>query len=145
MKASRLLAATLIGAVGQSLAQERPQPGAYDGRWSVLLVCEDVKDKNGLVKGYELSFHADISGSKLKGQYGSVGVPNSIVYEGTVQSDGTLEIEAAGVTGKSEFSVGKVAQGTPYRYTMNGSLGPNSGRAVRREGRSCSATFSRQQ
>jgi hypothetical protein len=144
MKAGQLLATALLFAAGQLPAQQRVPPDGHEGRWSVVLACDDVKDKNGLVKGYEFSFHADIKDGRLKGQYGSVGAPNSITYEGTVQPDGTLEIEATGITGKSEFSVGKVAQGTPYKYTMNGSLGLNSGRAVRRESRPCIATFSRQ-
>ena len=53
MKASQLLATALLAAVGQPHAQERSLPGAQDGRWSVLLICEDVKDKNGLVKDSE--------------------------------------------------------------------------------------------
>jgi hypothetical protein len=115
----------------------------YDGRWSVLLVCPDTTDKSGLVKGYEYSFTVSIREGALQGEYGAPGHPASVVYTGQVGNDGTLEIKATGNTGRSEYSVGKVAQGTQYGYTMRGKLEQSRGQATRRELRPCTATFSR--
>lgn len=115
----------------------------YDGDWSVLLDCADTRDKSGLVKGYEYTFHVSIVGGKLRGQYGAKGAPASIVYTGEVSADGALELSAVGNTGRSENSVGKVAQGTPYSYTMVGKLEQSRGQAVRRELRPCTASFAK--
>lgn len=115
----------------------------YDGEWSVVLVCADTQDKSGLVKGYEFTFHVVIADGKLQGQYGAKGRPSSVLYSGEVGADGTLEIRAVGNTGESDRSVGKVARGTAYSYTMAGKLEASHGQAVRRELRPCTATFGR--
>ncbi len=120
-----------------------PMAGPYDGEWSVVLDCADTQDKSGLVKGYEFTFHVTIANGKLQGQYGAKGAPASVVYSGDVGADGTLELRASGNTGNSEQSVGKVARGSAYSYTMAGKLEQSRGQAVRRELRPCTAAFSR--
>ena len=115
----------------------------FDGRWSVLLVCPDTNDKSGLVKGYEYTFTVAIRDGALQGEYGAPGHPASVVYAGHVSNDGVLEIHATGNTGRSDYSVGKVAQGTQYNYTLRGKLEPSRGQATRRELRPCTATFSK--
>lgn len=124
---------------GSTAAAERP----YDGRWAVLLVCPDTQDRSGLVKGYEYSFSVSVKDGALQGEYGAPGHPASVAYTGQVGDDGTLEIKATGNTGRSDFSVGKVAQGTQYGYTMQGRLEGSRGQATRRELRPCTANFSR--
>lgn len=118
-------------------------PSAFDGRWSVMLVCPDTTDKSGLVKGYEYTFPVSIREGAVLGEYGAPGHPASVFYAGQVGDDGTLEIKATGNTGRAEYSFGKVAQGTRYGYTMHGKLEGSSGQATRRELRPCTATFSR--
>ena len=125
--------------LAEATAAERP----YDGRWAVLLVCPDTQDRTGLVKGYQYSFSVSIKDGALQGEYGAPGHPASVAYTGQVGDDGTLEIRATGNTGRSDFSVGKVAQGTQYNYTMQGRLEGSRGQATRRELRPCTATFSR--
>ena len=115
----------------------------FDGRWSVVLVCPDTTDKSGLVKGYEYTFAILIHDGAVHGEYGAPGHPASVVYDGTVGDDGTLEIAATGNTNRSEYSVGKVPQGTRYGYTMQGKLAGSAGQATRRELRPCTATFGR--
>lgn len=115
----------------------------FDGRWSALLVCPDTKDKSGLVKGYEYSFTVTIRDGALQGQYGEPGHPASVTYTGQVSNDGVLEVHATGNTGRSDYTVGKVAQGTTYTYTLQGKLEQSSGQATRKELRPCTATFSR--
>ncbi|MDP9043360.1 MAG: hypothetical protein M3O01_00985 [Pseudomonadota bacterium] len=115
----------------------------FDGRWSVLLVCADTQDKRGVVKGYQYAFTVTIRDGALQGEYGAPGHPASVVYTGQVGTDGALQIQATGNTGRSDYSVGEVAQGTPYGYTMQGMLERSRGQATRKELRPCTATFSR--
>ena len=80
----------------------------------------------------------------LQGEYGAPGHPASVAYSGQVGDDGKLEIKATGNTGRSDLSVGKVAQGTHYGYTMQGKLEGSRGQATRRELRPCTADLSKQ-
>ena len=134
--------ALLVLAPAVGLAEDA-RPTAFEGRWFVDLVCEDVKENGQLAKGYELRFEAEVRNGRLTGQYGSPGSPSSLTLVGTVAPDGTLELRADGQTGKSDRTVGYVPQGTRYGYTMEGLLSGNQGSARRRELRPCSATFSR--
>jgi hypothetical protein len=136
-------AALLLGPGGWPPAAAADAAHPYDGEWSVVLACDDIHDRSGLVKGYEYTFHVSIVDGKVEGQYGAKGAPASVVYSGQVQTDGTLEIRAVGNTGKSDRSVAKVAQGTAYSYTLAGKLESSHGQAVRRELRPCTATFGR--
>jgi hypothetical protein len=115
----------------------------HDGRWSVSLVCPDTRDRSGLVRGYRYDFDVVIDGGILKGQYGSPGAPASVSYTGKVHRDGSLEVLAQGNTGKRDYAVGRVDEGTAYAYTLHGKLGDTSGEASRREVRACTATFNR--
>ena len=116
---------------------------AFDGRWAVLLSCPDTRDKNGLVKGYEYHFTATVQDGALEGKYGAPGHPSSVVYTGQVSAEGVLDIQATGNTGRSDYSVGKVAQGTQYTYTMRGKLEASRGQATRSDLRPCTASFSK--
>ena len=141
---SRVAATLLLCCSAVSGAFGAGSPGGpFDGEWSVVLVCADTQDKNGLVKGYEYTFRVTIADGKLYGQYGSKGAPASLLYSGEVGGDGTLEVRAVGNTGQSDRSVGRVARGTEYAYTMSGKLDRAHGQAVRRELRPCTATFDR--
>ena len=142
---SRLKSATVLClCLAASLSENARAAGSgFDGRWSVVLVCPDTTDKNGLIKGYEYTFAVSILEGVLQGEYGAPGHPASVVYTGRVSDDGTLEITATGNTGQSEYAIGKVAQGTRYSYTMQGKLVGSGGRATRRELRPCTATFAR--
>ena len=126
-----------------SLAQGSNAAAPFDGRWSVALTCPDTTDKSGPVKGYEYIFAVSIREGVVKGEYGVPGHPASVFYAGKVSDDGSLEITATGNTGRSEYSVGKVAQGTRYSYTMQGKLAGSSGEATRKEVRPCTAVFAR--
>ena len=134
---------TALGLAASSSQSIAAAPSPFDGRWSVVLVCSDTSDRNGLVKGYEYTFAVMIHEGAVKGEYGAPGHPASVVYSGHVSDDGTLQITATGNTGLSDYSVGKVQRGTPYSYTMQGKLAGTSGQAARRELRPCTATFAR--
>jgi hypothetical protein len=134
--------AAASGACAQ--ASSVPISSVHDGRWSVALVCPDLKNQSSLIKGYEYTFAAVVKDGKLEAQYGTPGQPDSLSLAGIVRSDGALEITANGIVGASTSAVGMVPRGTPYHYTMRGHLGGTGGQAVRREARACTATFSRQ-
>ena len=140
------LTAAMLLVTGNAMSQQsEPKLSAtHDGRWSVFLVCPDVKDNKGLVKGYDYNFVVTVAAGRLEGQYGETGTPSSVNYMGYVHQDGTLDIKASGNVGSSEFAAGKAAKGSAYTYTLHGKLNQSSGQALRREARPCTATFARQ-
>ena len=139
-----LLAALLFAATLPCRAETGdPAVAAFDGRWSVDLVCPDTRDRNGLVRGYVFSFEVTVADGRMAGQRGVAGSPSSVAFTGLVARDGTLEIKAVGMTGNPEYTVGDVTRGTPYAYTMSGRLDGSQGQAIRRELRPCTASFGR--
>jgi hypothetical protein len=143
----RVLAAVFaaLAAVTCCFAQAAATPlsTAHDGLWSVSLNCADIRDQTGFVKGYTYHFTIQIVSGQLDGE-GKSAPPAFIRFTGHVLSDGTLVINANGISGNPEVTVGKVPRGTPYRYTMKGKLDANRGRAERVELRPCTADFVRQ-
>jgi len=132
-----------LAAPAAALAQDARTPASYDGRWSVTLVCDDLKEEGRVVKGYEYRFFVDVRNGHLEGQYKAPGSPGSLTMTGTVVPDGGLQITADGITRHSEYTVGRVAQGTHYTYTMEGRLSGTAGSARRRELRPCAASFAK--
>ena len=115
---------------------------AFDGRWAVTLVCDDLQYKEKLVKGYTHNFFIDVKAGQLQGQYKQAGTPGSLSMVGNIQADGTAEIDANGQTSNPDMAVGRTTQpGTPYSYRMRGTFTPSSGKATRIELRPCEATF----
>jgi deoxycytidylate deaminase len=137
----------LNGTTAQSPNQEISSvqsSDAFDGRWSVTLVCDDVRDNGALVKGYTYLFVANIKHGRLEAQYKKAGYPGSVTYIGQVQRDGTVEIMANGQTGNSEYTMGHATKGTPYAYLLKGNFSESNGHATRTAVRPCEAYFSRQ-
>ena len=126
-----------------AFAEVRPTTDAFDGTWSVTLVCDDTRDRDGLVKGYRFVFDVQVANGRLDGWQGDEGQPSSLHLTGTVHDGGALEIRAEGRSGASEYVVGRAARGTPYAYTMSGRLDGAGGDAVRREVRPCRASFAK--
>jgi len=114
---------------------------AFDGHWAVSLVCEDVRDKGKFVKGYVFNFFSDIKDGRLTGQYGQIGLPSSLTMVGVIQADGTAMINANGLTGNPDATVGNLQPNTRYSYRMRGTFDSVSGKATRIELRPCEATF----
>ncbi len=114
---------------------------AYDGRWAITLVCDDIRDKGALIKGYSHRFLVDVQGGRLTGQRGQVGRPDSLTLDGFIRADGSAEIKANGLTGNPEYAVGHVQASSPYSYRMRGTFTKTSGKATRIELRPCEATF----
>lgn len=125
-------------------AQDAMLSTEHDGKWLVALVCDDVKDKGGFVRGYAFTFPVDVKAGRLFGEHQERGSTATVRFEGTVAVGGALEIRATGTTGSPEYSVGYVPRGRPYGYTMTGQMSAKSGTATRRELRPCNAAFTRQ-
>ena len=142
----RLAAACCTVLLASSGARAQPAAAgasAFDGRWAVTLVCQDVNDDRGFARGYTFEFAVDVKDGRLSGRHGQAGLPSSLTLAGTVQPDGTVDIDARGRTGDPQYTVGRVTKSTPYSYRMRGLLTPTGGKATRLELRPCEATFSR--
>ena len=143
-KAQRTALVASLGACSVlGLPAAEAAPSTFDGRWSVSLVCDDVRENGVFAKGYTFKFLVDVQDGRLSGQYGEKGQPSSLALEGRVDADGSLDLIAQGRTGKSEYTVGRVQPSTPYSYRMKGQLTGSTGRAARIELRPCLATFER--
>lgn len=115
----------------------------FDGQWTVSLVCEGAQYKGQHVKGYVYDFPVDVRDGKISGRYGQPGQPASLSMIGAIQQDGTVTINASGITSKNQRAV-KGRTSSPYSYRMIGKFSHTSGKARRIETRSCAATFSKQ-
>ena len=117
---------------------------AFDGRWAVSLICEDVHKNGFLVKGYTLNFYADVKDGRLMGKLGQSGQPASMTMIGILHKDGVAQINVQGLTGKSEYTIMHVQPGKLYSYRMHGTFTQDNGRASRIELRPCEAVFIKQ-
>jgi len=122
----------------------------FDGRWATKYVCDDAHAKGRLTgrdivfKGYTYEFDVTIEHGKLDGQFGQVGSPDSVTFEGEVQQDGTTDILGHSYTGKTIYAVGRAAKGTPYAHILKGKFSGSTGQATQTEVRHCEATFAKQ-
>lgn len=141
----RAACCVVVAAVVPSAARAEPPPStsAFDGAWWVALSCADVRTASSYAKGYDFAFAATIREGRLDAQYGDPDAPSSLHLQGRVDASGALEIRAVGFTGSSEYTVGSVARGSRYGYTMTGHLDADRGEAARRETRPCSAVLTR--
>jgi len=116
---------------------------AFDGRWAVTLICEDVDEGGKTAKGYTYKFFSDVREGRLTAQRGQPGTPGSLTWIGVIKVDGSAEINAHGLTASPDYNVGHVRPGSAYFYRMRGTFTPMSGKATRIEARPCEATFFR--
>jgi hypothetical protein len=121
-----------------------PTNNAFDGRWNVALVCDDLTYKGRPIKGYAIGFPVDIRENRITGQYGQAGQAASLSMTGSIRGDGATEITVNGQTGNPDLTVGGVARNTPYTYHLRGSFSTDKGQANRVELRPCEASFTRE-
>jgi hypothetical protein len=120
------------------------QSSAHDGLWSVFLTCADTQDRAGFVRGYTYNFAVQIVEGRLEGHFNESTPPAFVHFAGRVLADGTLFIDADGLSGAPDATLGKQPRGTSYHYTMKGKLEADRGKAQRVEVRPCTAEFARQ-
>ena len=114
---------------------------AFDGRWAVTLVCEDVGEGGKVAKGYTYNFFSDVKEGRLTAQKGETGTPGSLTWVGVIKADGSAEINSSGLTANPDYAVGHARPSSPYSYRMRGTFTPTSGKATRIELSPCEATF----
>ena len=127
----------------QARAGPPSSPQRFDGQWKVWLVCDDVQDKDRLVKGYRKAFLMEVVGGRISGQDGTIGAPASLTLSGSIAPDGASEISAVGFTGSPAYTMGNVAAGVEYSYPMRGMFTDIKGQANRIGVRPCAATFTK--
>lgn len=113
----------------------------FDGRWEVTITCSAAADG---ARGYTLRFSARVQDGVFAGAYrGSSAAEGSLDLSGPIAADGTARLAARGLTGDPRTAVGRVAQQTPYAYTLEARFQGDAGAGRRIETRPCEASFRR--
>jgi hypothetical protein len=110
----------------------------FDGRWFVTEVCQTTSDG---ASGYTFHFTAEVTNGILHGENGVRNQPGWLSLDGKLQPDGTAVLAAVGLTGGSNFNVGRVMPKTSYNYHVNAHFEGIQGTGTRVELRPCSLTF----
>ena len=126
-----------ISAMGQPGSAS---PTRFDGQWSVSLVCQTTTDG---AAGYITNFMADVRNGTLHGEHGVPKVSGWLGLDGKIQPDGTALLLASGLTGPSNFNVGKVMPDTPYSFHVDARFDATQGSGTRVEVRPCHVTFAK--
>lgn len=138
--------ATLARAKIEGLKQKTasvPPAGAagktrdFDGTWDVTVACPDA----GKVRGYSRPLSATVTDGVLHAEDKDPGKPNTLVIDGTIPQNGKTTLSASGLTGDSAYSVGGVAAGKPYSYTIDAQFERTRGSGKRNELRPCTVSF----
>jgi hypothetical protein len=113
---------------------------AFDGNWLVILTCSASADG---ALGYTYRFPAVVSGGILDGEHETKGMPGHLVLESPIQSDGTSMLLVTGLTGRPQYTAGKVKSLAPYSYHVSAHFDRSNGYGKRIELRACALAFSR--
>ena len=114
---------------------------AFDGPWSVTLVCPTHKDEHGTALAFMYHFMAQVKDGVLHGEYHTKETPPWLSLEGKIKPDGSAEFIATGITGKPAYSLQNVSAGTPFTYQVKAHFEGSQGTGTRVEGRVGNFTF----
>lgn len=109
----------------------------YDGKWDVTVNCP----ASGKVQGYTRPLTATVTNGVIHAEDPEPGKPNWLKIDGQIPPDGKTTLSARGVTGPSAYSVGALAPGTPFSYTIDVQFERIRGTGKRNETRPCTYTF----
>ncbi len=113
--------------------------GSFDGHWAVTLTCEKASDG---ALGYVFQFPAEVKDGQLHGEHGIAGHPSWLAIDGQINSAGDAAILADGLTGLSDYNLGRVVQGAPYTYRIKAHFDGARGAGTRVSGaRACKVEF----
>jgi hypothetical protein len=115
-------------------------PAAFDGAWNTVITCAPAPG----ALPYTYRFSSTVKDGVLHGERGVKGLPGWLALDGRIAPDGSADIRARGLVGKSRYAVGERPTGTPYRYRIDARFTTNSGAGERVNLRSCTASFTRQ-
>jgi hypothetical protein len=131
----------VVSVVAMMVGLTAAQAGPFDGAWSTTLNCPKAADG---ALGYSFKFVSHIKDGALHGQYGTSGQPASLTIDGKVADDGSVSINADGITGDPNHAVKHVQSGSPYHYTASGRFDGRRGTAHRAAPRVCDYSFVKQ-
>ena len=114
----------------------------FDGSWLVRINCPKTAD--GKTQGYTRQLVARVDNGALHGEDGTKGRPLWMVLDGAIQSNGTAWMKVHGLTGSARSTLGALAEGSPFSYTVTGQFSGRTGTGKRDEGRECDLTFVKQ-
>jgi hypothetical protein len=122
---------------GKAQPPRTPDPGRFDGAWSVTVECPAHQGASG----YTIRLLAQVKDGTLAGQQGGVGQPGSLTLSGKIQPDGKASIDARGIVGDPRTAGNRLNQGAPYAYRVDALFDGARGVGQRTEIRPCSLTF----
>lgn len=126
----------LLAAISSPLVPARAAP--FDGTWSVTQECEPAP---GGARGFKWLYDARVTDGRLVGQYGTKDKPSSLTLTGRIQPDGTAMLMAAGLNGKSDYTLGFGQPGEKFSYPVSARFDGTRGTGVRTQGRTCRFSF----
>jgi hypothetical protein len=112
----------------------------FDGDWKATLTCATMSDGT---KGYIFEFPATVHGGQMHGEHGTRGQADWLQVNGPIQADGSATLLVNGLTGDVNYTVGRVATATPYRYHVTAHFDATQGLGQRVELRACTLRFVR--
>ncbi len=129
-----------------ALAPEKssPSPGSasrFDGLWNVTVECP--KHPDGAF-GYVITILAEVKDGFLRGGKGAEGAADSFRLQGNIQSDGTANLDARGITGDPKYLLKGGRPGIPYGYPVAARFDGSRGTGRRTLLRECTLTFVKQ-
>ena len=136
----RVVAAAALAAGFTSAAAE---PSAFDGAWSVTLICPPHKDEDDDAKGYTQRFPATVEGGMLHGTHGSGGEPGWHDLHGRIRADGDASLRLDGIVSNAKYAINGAQRGKPYSYRVKAHFDERSGTGQRLTGRACELKFTR--
>ena len=111
---------------------------SFDGAWTVTQACEAAPDG---ARAFKWIYDATVKQNYLVGQYGTKDKPSSLTLTGTIRADGTANLEARGLVGKSDYTLGFGNPGDKFFYRVDARFAASKGSGLRTAGRTCSFTF----
>jgi len=121
-------------------AEAHPDVKRFDGFWVTNVVC----DGKGDVGGYAGKFIGRMKNSVFHGQWGVPGQPGWATWDGTIETDGTIELLQKGLTGDPKDTLDHPPPGKEYSAPYTGRFDGSHGSAIRIEGRTCHMDFVKQ-
>ena len=110
---------------------------AFDGNWNVTLTCPDYN----AAKGYSQYLAMKVTNGAVVAQRGQPGTPGSLTITGQIQADGTAQLQAAGHTASSAYTIGNVPSGSRVSYSIAARFNGARGTGTRTQQRPCDLAF----
>jgi hypothetical protein len=116
----------------------------FDGKWEITQNCKQAQD--GALP-YAVRGTATVTNGLMEARYAYRGPGGGTYYvHGPINPDGTANLTMDGITGRTEYTVGKLRPGVKYAYGIAAKFAGSSGLGNRTDGaRECYFEFKRQE